>query len=277
MIADSHCHAWRCWPHQPAVPDPAGHGSADLLLYEMDRAGVERAAIVCARIGDNDDNNEYVADAARRHPDRLAVIADVDCYWRPEYHTPGAAERLQEAAERLDIVGFTHYVDGANDGWFVSDEGMAFFAIGAELGLIASLSVSPGWQADLRRVADAFPTMPILVHHLGLVAAGDGDGLAQVLASAVEPNIYVKVSGFHYASARSWDFPYADARSIFSAIYRAYGAERLCWGSDFPEARSLLTYRQALEVVRSWCDFVAPGDMDAILGGSLMRVINGPR
>ena len=50
MIVDSHCHAWRTWPYQPPVPDPEGRGTVEQLLFEMDGAGVDRAAVVCARI-----------------------------------------------------------------------------------------------------------------------------------------------------------------------------------------------------------------------------------
>ena len=65
-MIDSHVHAWRQWPYDQAVPDPATRGCIDHLLYEMDRHEVERALVVCARIGGNDDNNEYVARAAAR-------------------------------------------------------------------------------------------------------------------------------------------------------------------------------------------------------------------
>ena len=284
MILDSHCHAWRRWPYDPPVPDPATHGSVEQLLYEMDRHGVEKAALVCARIGTgpnaNEDNNDDAATAAARHPDRIAVIADVDCSWRTEHHTPGAAGRLREVAERLGIAGFTHYVHADNDRWFRSEAGMEFFATAAELDLVASLALGPAWHADLRAVARASPTLPILVHHLGSVSPArptyDAD-LAQVLASAAEPNIGVKVSGFHYVSARGWDFPYADAREVFRQLYEAYGAHRMYWGSDFPAARPFLTYTQSLEVVRSHCSFVAAHDMAPILGGSLAQVLDTRR
>ncbi|WP_020578831.1 amidohydrolase family protein [Actinopolymorpha alba] len=280
MILDSHCHAWRRWPYDPLVPDPASRGSVEQLLYEMDANGVEKAALVCARIGTgscaNDDNNDYAAEAAARHPDRLVVIADIDCSWRPEHHTPGAARRLRETAERLGIAGFTHYVHPGNDGWFTSEEGMGFFAAAAELNLIASLALSPAWQRDLRQVARAFPTLPILVHHLGGLSPARpsyADDLAETIASAAQPNILIKVSGFHYVSARGWDFPYADARETFRQLFQAYGPDRMCWGSDFPAARAFLTYTQSLEVVRSHCDFLQPHDLDQLLGDTLARVL----
>ena len=50
MIVDSHCHAWRRWPYQPPVPDPESRGLVEQLLWEMDRHGVDRAAVVDAAL-----------------------------------------------------------------------------------------------------------------------------------------------------------------------------------------------------------------------------------
>ncbi|MBX6773072.1 MAG: amidohydrolase family protein, partial [Chloroflexi bacterium] len=141
MIIDSHCHAWRFWPYQPPVPDPMSRGIVEQLLFEMDQNGVERAAVVCARIDHNPDNNDYVAEAVRRYPGRLYQIADVDCSWTETYHTPGAADRLAATIDRYRIKGFTHYVRSDDDGsWFLSDEGLAFFRVAAERRQIVSLA-----------------------------------------------------------------------------------------------------------------------------------------
>src|SRR5690606_30767143 len=103
MIVDSHTHAWARWPYKPAVPDEATKGAVEHLIHEMDQNGVAEAVIVSARIEKNPQNNEYGAAAVRRYPTRLHQFADVDCIWSPEYHTPGASERLRQAADTLPI------------------------------------------------------------------------------------------------------------------------------------------------------------------------------
>ena len=100
MIIDSHCHAWTRWPYQPPVPDDASHGRIEQLLHEMDVNGVDRAAVVCAEIERNPENNAYIAEQVARYPDRLYQIADVDSMWSPTYHRPGAAERLAAVVDR---------------------------------------------------------------------------------------------------------------------------------------------------------------------------------
>ena len=51
----------------------------------------------------------------------------------------------------------------------------------------------------------------------------------------------------------------------FKTCYDAYGADRLYWASDFPASRDMLTYTQAIEVVRTHCDYLPKADLDKII------------
>ncbi len=279
MIFDSHCHAWATWPYQPAVPDPESRGRVEQLLHEMDANGVDRAALVCAQIDHNPQNNAYVAEMVQRYPTRLVQIADLDSEWSPTYHQPGAAGRLREMAAKWPIVGFTHYLKRDEDGsWLDSEDGRALFRTAAELKLIASLSCYPHQHPAIRRIAGRFPEVPILCHHLGHVRLGQGsqeENLAEVLASARLPNIYLKLSGFAYAAQVKWEYPYRDVQPIVRALVEAFGPHRMCWGSDYPVVRFSMIYRQALEAFRTHCTFVSEEDKRLILGETLRQLFDG--
>ena len=279
MIVDSHCHAWRYWPYQPPVPDPTSRGFAEQLLWEMDQNGVDKAIVICARIDHNPDNNDYVAEVARRFPDRAYQFADVDCRWSETYHQPGAAGRLAAAVEAYSLRGFTHYFAPDDDGsWYLSDEGTAFFRTAADLNQIASFAMPPRLQPMLRQLAERFPSVHFLCHHMGGARVSEGPdspGLREILASAALPNIHIKLSGFHYVGPIAWEYPYPECRPIVRALYEQYGPERLHWGSDYPVVRKAMTYQQALEAVRTHCDFMAAPDFDRVLGGSLYDLLDG--
>ena len=274
MIIDSHTHAWEFWPYEPPVPDHTSRGRAEQLLWEMDRNGVDQSVLVCARIDHNPGNNDFVRAAVQRHPDRLIQFADVDCSWSDTYHTPGAAQRLREAAERYELKGFTHYLK-ADTEWFTSDEGLAFFETAAELKLIASLALGTVWQPALRELAARFPTVPFLCHHMAGARVGDDERVAEVCRSATVPNIHIKLSGFHYIAPVSWAYPYHETHGVVRALYEAYGADRLCWGSDYPVVRRAMTHQHALEAFRTHCDFIPEADRARILGLSLQKLLAG--
>lgn len=282
MIIDSHCHAWARWPYLPEVPDPETRGSIEMLLNQMDLNGVDRATIVCAQIFNNFDNNDYVAAAVRRYPDRIDQFADVDSMWSETYHTPGAAKRLEEAAAKWPMKGFTHYVAGADDAaWFDSAEGRDFFGVANELKLIASIACGPQHQPSVRKVAERYPDLSILSHHMsGMKSYGDDahENIDLVMPSAEFPNIHLKLSGFHYVSPpeKSWDFPFADIRWVYETAYEAFGP-RMTWGSDYPVVTKAMTHKQALEAFRAHCDFVSEEDKTAILGGTLEALLEKAR
>jgi predicted TIM-barrel fold metal-dependent hydrolase len=142
---------------------------------------------------------------------------------------------------------------------------------------VASFAISARLQPILRQVARRFPSVPFLCHHMAGARVDDPTLLDEVVASAALPNIHVKLSGFHYASRVSWDYPYFDTHWIVRNLYEYYGAERLCWGSDYPVVRVHMTYRQALEAFRTHCPFVPAAEQAQILGGNLQRLLNGER
>ena len=277
MIFDSHCHAWRRWPYRPPVPDPDSRARVEQLLWEMDASGVDRALLVAANIDENPEDNAYVAECVRRHPDRLSMVADVDCCWSPTHQTPGAADRLSRAADEHPLVGFTHYVRRDDPGdWYLSADGLAFFAVAERRGLLASLAVPPAFQPTLRALAERFPGVTFLLHHMAGVRADEPEPrplLASVLASARLPNVHVKLSGFHYVSPNRGEYPYPDCRPIVRALYERFGPRRLHWGSDYPVVRPFMTYRQTIEAVRTHCAFIPPADLDLILGEGLRALI----
>ena len=282
MIIDSHCHAWEYWPYEPPVPDPESRGRIEQLINQMDINGVQQATIVSAQNEHNPKNNDYIADAVRRYPSRLYQYADVDCSWSDTYHTPGAASRMEAAIEQWPIKGFTHYLRGEDDGsWLTSQEGLDFFRVAADAGLIASIAGAPHHQAPLRNVAEAFPSMPILSHHMAGLKASEPPPhtmLNQVLESAKVPNMYLKLSGFSYLSDndRKWEYPYSDTLWVYKAAYERYGT-RMVWGSDYPVVNFFMTHRQSLEAFRTHCTFVSDDAKAPILGGTLAGLLGAAR
>lgn len=276
-VVDAHTHAWRVWPYRE-VPDPYTRGSAATLVDEMDRAGVDRAVVMAARIGSgplaNPDNNAYVVQAARDHPDRIVAAIDVDSRWLETHHRPGAVDRLDAELAGTGARVVSHYTrDDHDDGWFDSSDGRAFVVELERRGLVLSLHAYPAWQPAIRRFAESAPGLPVLVHHLGHPQSQHD--LDAVTAGAVLPNVHVKVSGPYYLPGPRWGFPYPRALDVVRALRDAYGPERLLWGSDFPVARPHMTYRQSVEFVRTKCTFLSAEELDLVLGGNAHRILAG--
>lgn len=286
MIVDAHVHAWRVWPYAADVPDPATRGSVETLLHTMDRHGVDRALVVAARIGHevgagqaNDDSNDYVAAAVARYPDRLVPAIDVDSRWTPEHHRPGAAARLTDATHRYGAQVVTHYLGVDDDGWLDGPQGEEFARAAVDAGVALSLAAGPAWYPAIDRLASTVPDLSVMLHHLGglvIDAPTFAADRSALVGLARHPGVVVKVSGFHYADAPSYAYPYERARhEILEPLRTAFGADRLVWGSDFPVSGPHLTYRQACAVVTDHTPGWSDDERSLVLGASLERILAG--
>lgn len=276
MIIDAHCHAWTRWPYQPPPPD-LRRGDADALLFSMDEIGIDRAVVICAAIGDNPHNAADVR-AAAGGSGRLIPFIDVDCRWHATHQQPGAAERLRGVMADCTPAGITHYMhEDADASWLHGADGLAFLCVAAEHHLLLSLACGRSQLPAVMRAAAEVPDLPILLHHLIRVRAGDAGALAQAIAAASQPNLHVKFSGFGYGVAEGWDFPLTPMRDIAHALFDAYGPDRIVWGSDWPVSTRYMTHRQSLEIVRRHCDFIPPDIMPRVLGDTMARLLGGVR
>lgn len=276
MILDAHTHVWPRWPYRPDVPDSGSRGRAENLLYEMDAAGVDAALVVTARIENAADNNEYGSEVAAAHPNRLLQVADIDSRFGPDYHRPGAADRLRMTIDAFRPVGISHYLAPENDGWLLSEEGLAFLAVAEEADLLLSLAAPPAWYDDLREVARRFPRLVVLVNHLAVVMLHPGgvdEGLRLVLDREDLPNLLVKVSGYYYGHDRPWDYPYLDRLPLVRAFYDSWGPDRMVWSSDWPSLLPHHSYRQAVQLLRDHVDFLSAEELARIQGGTLEAIL----
>ncbi len=272
MIVDAHCHLWRRWPYSSTPP--ADGATPDALLEVMAANGVGRAFVVAAAIGgadartENARNNDDVAETVHEHPATFRMFADVDSRWSPSYHRPGAGARLADEIARTGARGFTHYLGDADDGWFDTADGTEFLSTAESLGLLASVHAPPAWHAAIGGLAQQHPGLPLLLHHQGL--ATTDDEVEALIALAAHPNVAVKVSGFRYVSTTTP--PYPDVRARLERVARAFGAERLAWGSDWPVSTQHHTYTDTIAFAAEALAFLDESERERVFGGTILSL-----
>ena len=283
MIIDSHCHAWGYWPYQEEndhepnqipVPNPKTWGNMDQLVHEMKKNNIDYATVVSAQIWNNNENNSYVRDSIKKY-NNLFQFIDFDSYWSETYQTTNAYERLKSICNEYNLIGITQYLGDDDAKWLFSEEGEKLFDLINNKKLIVSLSCSPKHQKSIRIVAKNFPEIPILLHHMGGMKLNlERKENDEVLKSSMYKNIYLKFSGYNYilGEERRWDFPYHDALKVYKEAYKWFGS-KMVWGSDFPVVKYSSTYKQTLEVINKYCDFISDDDKKLILGNNLEKLL----
>lgn len=273
MIVDAHVHYTQ--PPTAGRPHRLPLGgvvpiTVEELVAQARAAGVDRVVQVTPSALGNDNRYSFEGHALR--PDAVAgVVGRFDAF-APQLHERLAAFMAQPGAVG---VRFTLHHDWAAD-WLATHRLDPLFAAAQALAVPVFL-YAPDQAPELARVAREHPALRLVVDHTALRHGGGrsvADNFArwqEVIALARLPNVWMKVSYFPEAAAGSQPWPYPTAQQRFRELYEAVGAGRMLWGSNFPVVTHLCGWPQALDFVRTACDFLPPADRAAILGDNFLR------
>ncbi|MBF4571836.1 amidohydrolase [Herbiconiux sp. VKM Ac-1786] len=233
MIIDAHTHIGRVRGRTFTAGD---------LLGRLDAAGVDRAVVFS--FVENIDN-DTVAEAARRHPDRLIPFAVVNP-WQDDAETE-LRRRLDDGFRGVKLHPVRH-------GYPLDRRELTdpLFEIAAA----ARVPVLSFGGDDLFSTPDRFtsmarrhPSVDLIMAHMGFSNERDG---AQ--RSATEnPNVYVETSGVQ------------SARYIVGAV-QAAGAEKVVFGSNIP-------HEDLAESIAMTLTAAGPDHADAVFHQNLSRLL----
>jgi predicted TIM-barrel fold metal-dependent hydrolase len=285
MVIDSHTHAWGCpsedhpWVNGPILDLVDSFSvdavyTAEKLLADMDRTGVDEAVVVGYPICDWTDN-WYTERAAREH-DRLHGVVMLDPF------ADDAAARLREAMAVDGVVGFRlgaacpydqMWETFAPETTWLRDAvaETEFWAAARETDAAVQILAHHRQLDQALELAEAYPDLTYLFDHFahaGPETPPSTETFARFADLAEYDGVAVKVSEVQHRSEEP--FPYPDMHDHVRWLLDEFGRERVVWGSDFPNVSDEATYGEA----RHWVehvDGVSDADREWILGRAFER------
>lgn len=249
MIIDSHTHIWALntekYPWQPIGGYiPEREASVEMLVSEMDAAGVDGAVLVQPTPHGWD--NRYLLDCAMKYPKRFRSVCLVDPF--DEY----AVEKLQDLVEANHINGIRiNWNIHPTEKWRKSESHRLLWKAASDLGLPVCVQMVPDNLPLLREISEAFEAR-IIIDHLGrphrdcLLADRD---FRLLLELSMYNKIFIKLTGLNYYSSEK--APYENVWPLIKAAFEAYGPQRCMWGSDYPFVTEHWSYGGLLSVIRN--------------------------
>ncbi len=145
--------------------------------------------------------------------------------------------------------------------------------------LVSCNSRGADWRGWLP-VLEKHPELRVVMSHLGLPGATKKKltkteaktKLAHVLALAGFPGPRAKLSGFYATTDPRWDYPHENAWAYVEVLAKAFGVERLVWGSDFSPSLDHLTFPQTFSHFAKM-PFLTKGDRTRIEGKNLLKLL----
>jgi len=223
---DTHAHVFhrglKLAPGRRYAPDY----DAPLALYleQLDRNGMSNGVLVQPSFLGTD--NSYLVESLKTSGGRLRGIAVVD---------PSVTADELRALDRAGVVGLRLNLVG---------QSLPDLAAGEWKALLGNVK-SMGWQVELQRNASDLALLaPQLLDH-GVTVVLDhyalpdpklgvaDPGFQSVLKLGATRNVWVKISAPYRNGASGESF----AKEAYPLLRKAYGLDRLLWGSDWPHTQ----------------------------------------
>jgi uncharacterized protein len=241
---------------------------AEVWARDLDRHGVDRAALIASIPGDH----ESVAAAVRAHPDRFLAFAMVN----PKQWQPETFAGIQVACLFPAMHGYSMQDPAVAPvlEWAAQENRAVFVHCGAlrvgvrqKLGLPSFFDLRFSNPVDLHPVAARHPQVRFIVPHFGA-----GYFRETLMLADLCPNVYLDTS-----SSNAWmryQAPPVDLRAVFRQALDVAGPARLLFGSDssyFPRGWHVQVFEEQATALYELG--VTYADARAIFGENLLRLL----
>lgn len=251
MIIDAHAHLWK--PQHGRVDGRAvtplsggrsdfggeirqmmppymldGENTAEMLISNMDYAGVSGAVITQEEIDGNQDG--YLLEAKKKYPDRLRICS---LYEQGRPFTLDGFDGIKICACRLPEQDLTKHADvferAANEGKFISID----------------MSDGDRQTGSLAELISQYPDLRIAIGHFGMVTR---DGWTEQIKLAKNKNVRIESGGITWLFNEEF-YPYPSAVRAIKEAADICGYDKIMWGSDYPRTMVEITYKMSFDFV----------------------------
>lgn len=236
------------------------------LIAAMDKAGVAKAVVVQASTVYGHDNR-YAVEAVKTHPDRFIGVFSADVL---------AADAVDQIKRWMDagMAGIRLFTTGTTmpgqATWLDSEQSFPAWSYCEAHDIPVCLQMTQDGIPMLVRLLERFPKVRVLLDHLARPKLDDGPPYAQAQALVgltKYPGVFLKLTNRTVSSANAGK---STADQFVPFVVKAFGANRIAWGSNFPAAEEPLPH--LLAEARRGLAPLSQADQDMILGGTAKRL-----
>ncbi len=205
-----------------------GENTADMLISNMDYAGVNGAVITQEEIDGNQD--DYLLNAKAAYSDRLRICS---LYEENKPFETDGFDGIKICAGRLPTQDLTkHYKV-----FETADKNSMFISIDMADGDLQTKS--------LLEMIQQYPDLRIAVGHFGMVTRRNWK---EQIKLARNKNVFIESGGITWLFNSEF-YPYPSAVKAMKEAAEICGFDKLMWGSDYPRTMVEITYKMSFDFV----------------------------
>lgn len=249
------------------------------MLAQMQYVGVDKGMLQFAKMYGL--TNEYLSDCVRRWPNKFRACTAID---EDAADRQAQIDALRHAVMNLGLTAlyfecngygrsnYENHLDDAKYNAFWEEVQSLGIPVLWDIRVAVRRTSHSAYMEEVMRLQRLIKRFPHIRHVLTHGFPGSAFSSPGVIPEALweligHPMVTTEFL-FPILYGSGWEYPYAEAQPIIREALKRAGPSKFMWGADMPNIERSCTYAQSLNYLRKYCTFIAPGDMDLILGGN---------
>lgn len=274
MIIDAHQHFWKYEPTKHSwIDDTMAVIRKDFMPAKLKKVYLENNIDGCVAVQADQTTleNDFLIDLASKNNFIKGILCWVD------FRADNINEVLEHYSKIKIIKGFRHVVQGEPDhNFLLRPNFLNGIAQLEQYNFTYDILVFPHQLGAVLEFVKKFPKINFVIDHIAKPYIKDGfyDGWANLmLAIGTQQNVYCKLSGMvTEADYKTWTSE--TIKPYMQLVLKAFGADRLLFGSDWPVCLVAGNYKRVKELVTDFISQLSAEDQEKILGLNAVKFYN---
>ncbi|ADY28253.1 amidohydrolase family protein [Cellulophaga lytica] len=274
MIIDAHQHFWKYEPTKHSwIDDTMAVIRKDFMPAKLKKVYLENNIDGCVAVQADQTTleNDFLIDLASKNNFIKGIVGWVD------FRADNINEVLDHYSKIKIIKGFRHVVQGEPDhNFLLRSNFLNGIAQLEQYNFTYDILVFPHQLGAVLEFVKKFPKINFVIDHIAKPYIKDGfyDGWANLmLAIGAQQNVYCKLSGMvTEADYKTWTSE--TIKPYMQLVLKAFGADRLLFGSDWPVCLVAGNYKRVKELVTDFISQLSAEDQEKILGLNAVKFYN---
>ena len=205
-----------------------GENTAEMLLANMDYAGVNGAVIVQEVMDGN--QNDYLKSVKAKYANRLRICS---IYEENKPCELDGFDGIKLCSCKFKEQNLLKHID--------------VFKAANEKGKFVAIDMADGnaQTSQLQEIIEEYPDLKIAVGHFGMVTK---ENWLDQIKLAKNKNVFIESGGITWLFNEEF-YPYPSAIRAINEAANICGFDKLMWGSDYPRTMVEITYKMSFDFI----------------------------
>ncbi len=271
-ILDSHQHFWKYSLSEYGwIDDSMQVLKRDFLPQDLAAVYAENNVHGCIAVQARQtlEETQWLLELAEKNPFILGVVGWVDLV------SENVDEQLESFAESKSAVGVRHVLqDEPDDRFMLQDDFLRGISLIEKYGLVYDILVFPRHLPFACELVKQFPEQQFVLDHIAKPLIKDGilePWAENIQKLAQYSNVSCKVSGM--VTEADWhNWTVQDFEPYMDVVFKAFGPDRILFGSDWPVCTVAGKYKDILNIIKSYCNPLNVSEQIKVFAGNAERI-----